>query len=565
MSTEGVGTEGGPWTWPAEPKLGNESERVVWRRLREQLPPEAYLIGNLRLSDQNKNHEIDALVMLPGRGVVVLEVKGNGIAWSEAVGWSSMRGGLQVPAHPVEQARTAMYAVRNLVEHDPRWGSRERIRWAHAVVTPFTAFGPDFVLPDLPRWMLHDRDDQGSLVERLEAQLDLTRHHDAHDPGSDDLEMIAQILTRPRGMVRDALAESEERAAIADQLTMEQAVLLGATRLLRRVEVRGGAGSGKTVLALQQAKELRRGASGRKPERVALLCYSIGLAEHLKRVVAGWSWKERPAFVGTFHEFGRQWGAPTGSRMDSEFWEEELPAEMARLAAGLTEGQRYDSIIVDEAQDFADSWWTAVLSALRDEETGGLYVYSDENQRLFARYGEPPVALVPLVLDHNLRNTRQILDAFAPLAPSKMRPRGSEGPAVRFVPASADDALDAADEAVEALLEQWPQEHVCLLTTGARHPVQKERASGEDQEAYWRTFWDTDDVFYGHVLGCKGLERRAVVLCVNDDGTRERSRERLYVGMSRATDVLVVVGDPEVIARVGGEDVARRLGIGAHV
>lgn len=31
--------------------------------------------------------------------------------------------------------------------------------------------------------------------------------------------------------------------------------------------------------------------------------------------------------------------------------------------------------------------------------------------------------------------------------------------------------------------------------------------------------------------------------------------------MSRATDVLVVVGDPDVIRRVGGEDVARRLGI----
>src|SRR5699024_2968811 len=110
-------------------------------------------------------------------------------------------------------------------------------------------------------------------------------------------------------------------------------------------------------------------------------------------------------------------------------------------------------------------------------------------------------------------------------------------------------------DAVESLLDEgWPQEHVCLLTTGKRHPVQVERQQGtdpqgtaDDQEAYWRTFWDTDDVFYGHVLGCKGLERRVVVLCVNDDGTRERATERLYVGMSRATDVLVVVGDPDVI------------------
>ena len=82
--------------------------------------------------------------------------------------------------------------------------------------------------------------------------------------------------------------------------------------------------------------------------------------------------------------------------------------------------------------------------------------------------------------------------------------------------------MEVADQAVEDLLEEgWPQEHVCLLTTGARHPVQVERAAGDDQEGYWRTFWDTEDVFYGHVLGCKGLERRVVVLCVNDDGTLE--------------------------------------------
>lgn len=36
------------------------------------------------------------------------------------------------------------------------------------------------------------------------------------------------------------------------------------------------------------------------------------------------------------------------------------------------------------------------------------------------------------------------------------------------------------------------------------------------QLGYWESFWDTDQVFYGHVVGCKGHERRAVVLAVND-------------------------------------------------
>jgi hypothetical protein len=203
-----------------------------------------------------------------------------------------------------------------------------------------------------------------------------------------------------------------------------------------------------------------------------------------------------------------------------------------------------------------------VLKALRDEEQGGLYVYSDENQRIFARFGRPPVHLVPLVLDHNLRNTRQIHQSFGPLAPSRMYARGGDGPAVRFVAAEPQGAIGAADDVVDELLDRgWKPEHIALLTTGHRHPIQVERTDFHDQDGYWKTFWDADDVFYGHVLGCKGLERRAVVLCVNETTARDRARERLYVGMSRATDELVVVGDPALIRQIGGDEVATRLGL----
>jgi ATP-dependent exoDNAse (exonuclease V) alpha subunit len=51
------------------------------------------------------------------------------------------------------------------------------------------------------------------------------------------------------------------------------------------------------------------------------------------------------------------------------------------------------------------------------------------------------------------------------------------------------------------------------------------------------------------------------VLVVNEEAAFERSRERLYVGLSRARDQLVVCGDPEFIRDVGGSDLARRLNI----
>jgi hypothetical protein len=141
----------------------------------------------------------------------------------------------------------------------------------------------------------------------------------------------------------------------------------------------------------------------------------------------------------------------------------------------------------------------------------------------------------------------------------RMRYRGGEGAPVRFVECAADEALDHADEAVDALLEEgWSPEQVALLTTGRRHPEQIERQV-RGQDHYWETFWDAEQVFYGHVLGFKGLERAAVVLAVNGFGGDERAREKLYVGLSRARDRLIVCGDPEMIAGVAGEAVVRRL------
>ena len=547
---------------PESPKFATESEHEVWALLCHQLRPQDVVLANVRLTNRAKDHEADLIVLMPLVGIVVVEVKGGSV-WIQDRGWRQSRGTGTVAIDPVDQARGNKYALLEYVEQDPRWhnSSRSRVRWAHAVVLPYARLHEDFAMPDCPRWSVHDQVDLPDLVHRL-GEIPALQESGHRAPSHDDIELILEILLGRHLPVLDISADARERESRADRLTQEQAILLQVTRLLHRVEVRGGAGSGKTVMALTQARELTRGRSGERGQRVALLCYSRGLAAHFKRVVATWDRRHRPAFVGMFAELGRTWGAPDGTRENSDFWEIELPATMKELASGLPDGHRFDSVIVDEAQDFADSWWAPILGSLKDEEHGGLYLYTDENQRIFARFGEPPVPLVPLVLDHNLRNTKQIGDVFNPLAPMRMRLMGGDGPEVEFVRSSAEDAIDTANDQVDRLLAVgWKSQDVMLLTTGKRHPVQIERGSESDPESYWRSFWDEDDVFYGHVLGCKGLERRAVVLCINQSEAADRSRERLYVGLSRATDQLIVVGDPDVVTQMGGAEVARRLGI----
>jgi RecA/RadA recombinase len=90
---------------------------------------------------------------------------------------------------------------------------------------------------------------------------------------------------------RDVVARALENEDAADALTEHQAVILDAIRLLNRVEVRGGAGSGKTFLAMEQARRLAQ-----RGQRVALVCYSHGLASYLERITATWPRRQQPAY-----------------------------------------------------------------------------------------------------------------------------------------------------------------------------------------------------------------------------------------------------------------------------
>ena len=550
-----------PITLPAEPRFANDTELKVFRLLCEQLGDRDVIIVGQRVTDHQKDHEIDFVVAVEAAGIVCLEVKG-GEVWHDGSDWlqRSRRDGYVKVIDPVRQVRQARYALRSFVESDPGW-TQARPRWNHVVVFPNSDVSQGFALSDCPRWMVIDRNDTMQIGEKLRA-VALDQKTDLPLLTATAVEQLTRALAGRGLPQRDVVARALENDDAADILTDRQAVILDAIRLLNRVEVRGGAGSGKTFMATEQARRLA--AAGR---RVALVCYSHGLASYLKRITGTWKQRQQPDYVGEFHNLGIKWGAPEGpdeserTTETSQFFEHDLPAQMEYLAASLPDGHRFDAIVVDEAQDFADSWWEPLLIALRDPDAGGLYVFSDEGQRVFDRQGAPPVPLVPLVLDQNIRNTRQIASAFQPLVDHPMRFLGGDGPEVRFVPCDAEEALSIGDDQVDVLLDEgWRPEDVALLTTGSRHPEQVARQA-EGTQAYWDSFWDAEQVFYGHVLGFKGLERRAIVLVVNDRFALERARERLYVGLSRARDQLVVCGDPDFITEVGGAVLARRLGI----
>ncbi len=255
-----------------------------------------------------------------------------------------------------------------------------------------------------------------------------------------------------------------------DHLTERQGVLLRATRSLPRVQFSGGAGSGKTWLAVEKAKILAK--SGK---RVGLFCYNKGLGQYLQDRVAAWR-QAKPVFTGEFHEYVRHLGVPDGS--GQAYFDEEMPRQLKELAISMDPSLKLDAVVVDEAQDFAPLWWEALLACTKDPDTSEVYAFQDHHQDVYSRWTgdvgsarHPATGLVPIHIDENLRNTRKIADTFKSFAGEHFTPRGSTGLPVRRVECSTEDALGAAEDCVDALIQEgWANNQIALLTTKGSAP-----------------------------------------------------------------------------------------------
>lgn len=135
-------------------------------------------------------------------------------------------------------------------------------------------------------------------------------------------------------------------------------------------------------------------------------------------------------------------------------------------------------------------------------------------------------------------------------APAPARPEPTENrsaPQVQLIPAPAAGALDAAEEAVDLLLESGRAPgDILVLTTGEQHPwAAHELSFGE--AAYWAQHDAGDDVFFADISAAdRATSRPVVVVAVNDDADPAVART-LPVARDRAAALLIVCGDPQTV------------------
>ncbi|MFF7333735.1 hypothetical protein [Streptomyces sp. NPDC008150] len=147
-------------------------------------------------------------------------------------------------------------------------------------------------------------------------------------------------------------------------------------------------------------------------------------------------------------------------------------------------------------------------------------------------------------------------DAAKPApGPARTAVQPSATPQVQLVPASAEGALDAAEEAVDLLLESGRAPgDVLVITTGEPHPwAAHELSFGE--ASYWAQHDAGDDVFYVGASAAARAKTRPVVVVAVNGGSAEAVSAALPLALGRAGTLLIVCGDSQRINSVLGTGV----------
>ncbi|NUV41084.1 hypothetical protein [Streptomyces sp. CAI-24] len=138
----------------------------------------------------------------------------------------------------------------------------------------------------------------------------------------------------------------------------------------------------------------------------------------------------------------------------------------------------------------------------------------------------------------------------APVAPGSApagRPENRSAPQLQLIPAPAGGALDAAEEAVDLLLDSGRAPgDILVLTTGEQHPwATHELSFGE--AAYWAQQDAGDDVFFADASAVDRVKPRPVVVVAVNGDADETVARALPVARDRAAALLIVCGDPQTI------------------
>ncbi|HEX5468571.1 MAG TPA: NERD domain-containing protein/DEAD/DEAH box helicase, partial [Gaiellaceae bacterium] len=492
--------------------------------------------------------ESDFVLAHPRYGVLTLEVKGGNIRFDAATGaWTSTgKAGEQRIKDPVAQARRASHLLERTLARAKRSGG-ETVSFGHAVAFPDCRVERKTLKTDLPRDLVLDHGDLAQLDERVDGLFRYWFDQHSKQPlEKAGLELVDSVLARSFDLPSPLVFELRDEEQHLFRLTEQQFSVLDMLSRNQRAAIAGCAGSGKTFLAVEKARRLA--AQGFRP---LIVVFNVLLADHLRRGLRDVPEIDVRAFYGLCRDVAdaARIEVPDEPEPDGEgAYYHELAAIFAEHSTAL-EG-RWDALIVDEGQDVSADWWLPLQLLLPMPDESPLYVFFDDNQKLFAVPTGLPMLDHAFQLTVNCRNTKRINELVMRFYKGgTQNASGPDGPPIdRHVCATEKELLEQLDEAVADWVGQAEvaPADVALLSGYAAHRSALWKVDALGGIRLTDDPWEPNAIFRCSVFRFKGLERMVVGLC-ELDGVREQA---LYVGLSRPSVFLSLFASQKAMSRL---------------
>jgi len=566
------------------PNCASPGEHEIFRKLSKDTTSRDWIV--LHSLDIAEHHtqvagEIDFVVMVPGKGVLCIEVKAHRDVGRDPVTGLWHLGKKTEARGPFKQASDAMHSIRSMVV--AARPDLSRVVFWSAVVLPFSEFSA--TSPEWHPWQVIDKYKyrQAPFANLVDQILDSARdflaskkqaapwfNPDREEPSKEQCEVISNILRPSFEYINSFRSQRETLTSELLYYTQEQFDALDALDEVPRVSFTGAAGTGKTLLALEAARRAK--ARGQK---VLLVCFNKLLGKWLEQEASAFA---PEVMTRTLHKHMVEVSGKTIADEESvsdTFWKTDLPlAATDALLESKGDEFLFDEIIIDEAQDIIwnDRYLDFLEFSLRGELKDGRWIlFGDyEKQVIYAGRpvnpkdalkdrGFPPSHFLTYRLTKNCRNTPRIAEAvriLGQLDPGYtkiLRPDNGIEPEYIFYKSDKDQLSWLVDVLDRLLDEGFRGDDIVILS----RKKDADCAAGKVNQAPWkgrlRPFWlaTKGQIGYGSIYSFKGLEAPVVIVTDINSTKGSDDQDLFYVGITRAVNKLLLLTHVNVKDEIG--------------
>ena len=550
------------------PDVKSNAERHIYDWFAHAKGTEDWIVlHSLGIVNHNKyvHGEVDFFVMVPMLGLFALEVKGGRVTrkdgiWSftDKYGHSDKRA-----KGPFDQAWDGVYSVRKSFSNklDNNHKHLEKIFFGIGVMFPDVVY--DSVGIDEEQWQVFDCNDGRNVrafVERVAEgsikgwERQYGNVTSENRPTVDDIRYLASVLRGDFDMAVSLRVQYNYAEEEMVSLTANQYRCIDQLEDNPRCLIKGSAGTGKTMLALEEVKKyVSRG------ERVALFCYNNLLAKWLQNYFEILGESIRPGYVGTFHGYllkivkqkHMNVTFPDSAEELNLFFEQDLPTIVSNVIR--SDGGVFDRVIIDEAQDLmSNEYLTCIDAMLKKGISRGKWIFfgdfnkqaiftNDIEESDFMDILDEHTSYIKYKLTTNCRNTQYICDqikvvtGFSKDAQYEGMIQGNPVEYRTYI--SKDEQLQELLKILKELSDNRVENgRITILSPYKREKSVVGMLGGIRVDNY--SIPVSEEITFNTIQGFKGLENTVIILT---DIESYEDIKLAYVAFSRARSGLYVL------------------------